>query len=306
MALLHTQSGRLSQLLARASRLICNENGARSLPRYLSHWSRMPIFPSYSGQEGDQNKNLNVEVVDCDTWNVFSGISQSWRKPEVPVLVPEEDAGMVGNKETESEDLDLEDIEDMRYRRNLFYKIDRNSREFEEYSFDFHRRKSLKGKAKGKEKPTAKISQFGRSKHEKSQNNLLEVKADAYPPLLKDEESTSVVKKRTRVPTFNQLTGPYHEPFCLDIYISKGSVRASVVHRVTSKVVSVAHSISKDMKCNLASRKDYSACVAVGGILAQRAIADDIYNVVYAPSKGEKIEGKLKTVLQPLKRLELT
>ncbi|KAL2906633.1 50S ribosomal protein L18, partial [Bienertia sinuspersici] len=99
---------------------------------------------------------------------------------------------------------------------------------------------------------------------------------------------------------FNQLTGPYHEPFCLDIYVSKGSVRACAVHRVTSKVVVVAHSISKYMKFNLGSAKSRIAAATVGKFLAHRALADDIHDVIYTPRKGDELEGKLQLVLQSI------
>ena len=115
---------------------------------------------------------------------------------------------------------------------------------------------------------------------------------------LDETDSTSVGQKKVRTPTFNQLTAPYHEPFCLDIFISKASVRACIVHRMTSKVVAVAHSISKDMKFDLASTRNSTACSAVGSVLAQRALADDIHDVVYTPRKGERLEGKLQLVLQ--------
>ncbi|KAG4972763.1 hypothetical protein JHK87_029584 [Glycine soja] len=119
-------------------------------------------------------------------------------------------------------------------------------------------------------------------------------------PRVDDINDGSTVNKRQRTPTFNQLTGPYHEPFCLDIFISKASVRACVVHRVTSKVVAVAHSISKDFKFDLASTKNKTTCAAVGAILAQRALADDIHDIVYTPRKGERVEGKLQIVLQSI------
>lgn len=115
-----------------------------------------------------------------------------------------------------------------------------------------------------------------------------------------DMDDAMMVVKRVRTPTYNQTTDPYHQPFCLDIHITKASVRACVVHRVTSRVVVVAHSISKDMKFDLKSRKDSRACAAVGAALAQRAMADDIHNVVYTPRKGEKIEDKLLVVLQAI------
>ncbi|RAL54364.1 unnamed protein product [Cuscuta campestris] len=108
------------------------------------------------------------------------------------------------------------------------------------------------------------------------------------------------VAKTKRTLTFNQATAPYHEPFCLDIFLSKGSVRASIIHRATSKVVAVAHSISKDMKCDLRSAKNRAACAAAGEVLAQRALADDIHNVVYTPRKGERLDGKLQIVVQAI------
>ncbi|EEF45298.1 structural constituent of ribosome, putative [Ricinus communis] len=114
------------------------------------------------------------------------------------------------------------------------------------------------------------------------------------------DASINVAKKKVRTPTFNQLTGPYHEPFCLDIYISKASVRACVIHRVTSKVVAVAHSISKDLKFDLSSTRNVAACATVGAVLAQRALADDIHDVIYTQRKGEKLEGKLQIVLQSI------
>lgn len=62
--------------------------------------------------------------------------------------------------------------------------------------------------------------------------------------------------------------------------------------------MSVAHSISKDMKFDLSSRKGIKACVAVGALLAKRAIEDDIHNAIYTPRKGDKIEGKIEVVLR--------
>ncbi|KAB1670461.1 hypothetical protein ES319_1Z163000v1 [Gossypium barbadense] len=115
-----------------------------------------------------------------------------------------------------------------------------------------------------------------------------------------DKVEVCSAEKKVRTPTFNQLTGPYHEPFCLDIYISKASVRACIIHRATSKVVAVAHSISKDMKIDLGSTRNASACAAVGLILAQRALDDDIHDVIYTPRKGDKLEGKLQIVLESI------
>ena len=136
---------------------------------------------------------------------------------------------------------------------------------------------------------------------EKSNVKLLEVvKNRSVTNILDKVEVYSIEKKKVRTPTFNQLTGPYHEPFCLDIYISKASVRACIIHRATSKVVAVAHSISKDMKFDLRSTRNASACAAVGEILAQKALDDDIHDVIYTPRKGDRLEGKLQIVLQSI------
>uniref|UniRef100_A0A7N0ZWE3 Uncharacterized protein n=1 Tax=Kalanchoe fedtschenkoi TaxID=63787 RepID=A0A7N0ZWE3_KALFE len=94
--------------------------------------------------------------------------------------------------------------------------------------------------------------------------------------------------KRVRTPTFNLLTCPYHEPLYLDIFISKGSVRACIVHRATSK----------DIKFELGSTRDAKACATVGRLLAQRALEDDFHNTIHTPRKGEKLKGKLLLVLQ--------
>ncbi|KAG6393129.1 hypothetical protein SASPL_147362 [Salvia splendens] len=114
------------------------------------------------------------------------------------------------------------------------------------------------------------------------------------------DDDEGVVGPKQRTPTLNQLTAPYHELFCLDVFISKGSVRACIVHRTTSNVVAVAHSISKDMKFDLGSTKNKDACAAVGRILAQRALDDDIHNVVFTPRKGERVEGKLQIVVKSI------
>ena len=63
--------------------------------------------------------------------------------------------------------------------------------------------------------------------------------------------------------------------------------------------MAVAHSISKDMKFVLGSRKckGMKACTAVGALLAKRALEDDIHNALYTPRKGDRSEGKIEVVL---------
>ncbi|KHN30475.1 hypothetical protein glysoja_033213 [Glycine soja] len=186
-------------------------------------------------------------------------------------------------------ELGFEDIENMRVCGDLFYKFERSSKEFEEYNLDLHRKKSFKKKEEvNKAKTTPNVVS---KDHKLPRVNEL-TRSKSVVPRVEEINDGSTVNKRQRTPTFNQLTGPYHEPLCLDIFVSKAWVRACIVHRVTSKVVAVAHSISKGIKFDLASTKNKTTCAAVGAILAQRALADDIHDVIYTPRK-ERVEGKL-------------
>ncbi|KAG9442905.1 hypothetical protein H6P81_018759 [Aristolochia fimbriata] len=245
----------------------------------------------------DCPQDFKIDLVDPDLWRVSSVLTEAWKEKERPLKTL--DLGACGKEKEDDhimeEDPDIDDIEDMRLKGNLFYKLEKNSKEFEEYNFSFRRKTSSRNKEKSSQMKAKKEE----PKTEKPQTNRENCKNCAASVRMNDNVLTET-KKKLRVPTYNQLTGPYHEPFCLDIYISKSSIRACIVHRVTSKVVAVAHSISKDMKFDLISTKDSSACVMVGGVLAQRAIEDDIYNVIYTPRKGEDIEGKLKIVLQSI------
>lgn len=308
---------------------------------------RLHLSPLFSESSEHHLKNLRIELVDDEAWAVSSGLADAWKgnKSEVGLerkaLNTEEeeeedysDIGTANYVPPDNENPDFDEIEDMRIRGILFYKLDKDSKEYEEYKFDFHRKKSSKNKAdqkvdtKTKEKKSRCVAS-GTGKDLKNKDGLKEMKKEKLSPNYglteerfrgidqnwerfcgTDQNGDSVsgvhgieadfAGKRLRTPTFNQLTAPYHEPFCLDIYVSKGSVRASIIHRATSKVVAVAHSISKDMKLDLGSTKSRSTCVAVGEVLAQRALADDIHNIVYTPRKGEKLEGKLQIVLQSI------
>ncbi|KAL2349488.1 hypothetical protein Fmac_003488 [Flemingia macrophylla] len=259
---------------------------------YPSSLHLSPLFSDFN----NPLTRFDIELVDHDAWGVSSGVAQAWRGPASK-------ASSFGPQVTDEalddhveDELDFEYIDNMRVRGNLFYKLERSSKEFEEYNFDFHRKKCSKKKEVNRAKPTPNMTP-------KAQKlpRVDDLKASkSVVPRVAEIQDGSPVNKRQRTPTFNQLTGPYHEPFCLDIFISKASVRACVVHRVTSKVVVVAHSISKDFKFDLASTKNKTTCAAVGAILAQRALADDIHDVIYTPRKGERLEGKLQIVLQSI------
>ncbi|XP_058086398.1 uncharacterized protein LOC131233630 [Magnolia sinica] len=296
----------------------------RSTTMHLS-----PLLPSGS----DQTKDFHIELVDPGPWQVSSILAHAWSRTDQTSVTSdslnETVDGAANQFQTIEDDTHFDEIVDMRHRGKLFYKLDRDSREFEEYNINFRRKHSPK---KNKEKQAKALRKESNIKEEAKKNKEKQAKATLGKESNRKGESRTTISasedaelathtknsgllqeignsvgsvsrtqldgKKMRKPTYNQLTGPYHEPFCLDIYISKSSVRACIVHRVTSKVVAVAHSISKDLKYDLASTKDSAACTTVGGVLAQRAIADDIHNVVYTPRKGEKLEGKLQIVLQ--------
>lgn len=258
------------------------DNGRSNSVSYFHGFHLSPLFTC----DRPRSNDFHIEVVDLDTWQVSSGLAQAWQ--ESGSLFTKLSDQPVNTSQSTKTDPDFDEIETMRIRGDLFYKLDRDSKEFEEYNVNFRRKKMTKNKD----------DQKGSQKRENPDNKLAS-RVETFKNLVNDKYSASTSKvKKLRTPTFNQLTGPYHEPFCLDIYVSKSSVRACIVHRATSKVVAVAHSISKDMKFDLSSTKDSTACAVVGGVLAQRALADDIYDVVYTPRKGEKLEGKLQIVVQ--------
>ncbi|GAB2293701.1 hypothetical protein Dimus_027914 [Dionaea muscipula] len=102
----------------------------------LSHWHEIAHVGSY-----------RIDAVDSDTWRVSTGLASASTKVGdygASLSFSAEEGGdqVVDGLVPVEGDQDFDDIEDMRVRGNLFYKIDRSSREFEEYKFDFHRRKS--------------------------------------------------------------------------------------------------------------------------------------------------------------------
>ncbi|XP_062108339.1 uncharacterized protein LOC133819175 [Humulus lupulus] len=312
-----------------SSSLVLDEKSELAHTNRSSNLHLSPLFPDSKPHIG----GYDIELVDDSSWQLSSGLAQAWRTREEPATIRVGDFG-VSNSPLDEADPDLDDIDNLRIRGGLFYKIDRDSKEFEEYSFDFHRRKkSSKRKDDPKESkrkqndskglrdnlsPSKKKCDLEENKRKQNgseealrntQSRNLASKSEDFPKVMKNRsgvtaldqtDTTYIEKKKLRNPTYNQLTGPYHEPFCLDIFISNASVRACIVHRATSKVVVVAHSISKDMKFDLASTRNSTACSAVGSVLAQRALADDIHDVVYTPRKGDKLEGKLGLVLQSI------
>ncbi|KAJ0254795.1 hypothetical protein HA466_0106560 [Hirschfeldia incana] len=280
-----------------------------SLPNLASRFrvaASHPLSSRFYSSETVKDSGLSgcaIETVDDAAWDVSSSISQAWK--EFQTDTAKNSSFKTQGGETIMPDLDHDEIDNMRIRGDLFYKLDRGSKEFEEYNYDFHRKnhhqKTKKEQNNGEQETKMKKEAAAESNQEVRE----EYKTRDAPKINAftgetDHVNAAATKKRERTLTFNQLTAPFHYPFCLDIYISKASVRACVIHRVTSKVVTVAHSISKDMKFDLGSTRNAVACAAVGTVLAQRSLEDDIHNVIYTPRKGDKVEGKLQVVLQAI------
>ncbi|XWS34186.1 hypothetical protein CRYUN_Cryun21dG0018900 [Craigia yunnanensis] len=101
--------------------------------------------------------------------------------------------------------------------------------------------------------------------------------------------------------SWKQRTDMYMRPFLLNVFFSKKFIYAKLMHRGTSKVISVATTNAKDLRNNLPSLIDHNACRIIGKLIADRSKEADVYTMSYEPRKGERIEGKLGIVLDTIK-----
>ncbi|KAB2595162.1 39S ribosomal protein L18 [Pyrus ussuriensis x Pyrus communis] len=101
--------------------------------------------------------------------------------------------------------------------------------------------------------------------------------------------------------SWSQRTDMYMRPFLLDVFFSKRFIHAKVMHRGTSKVISVASTNSKDLRYSLPSLTDNEACVVVGNLIAERCKDADVFAMSFEPKKNERIEGRLGIVLDTIK-----
>ncbi|GKV09085.1 hypothetical protein SLEP1_g20632 [Rubroshorea leprosula] len=101
--------------------------------------------------------------------------------------------------------------------------------------------------------------------------------------------------------SWKQKTDMYMRPFLLNVFFSKKFIHAKVMHRGTSKVISVATTNAKDLRHSLPSLTDHNACRVIGKLIADRSKEADVYAMSYEPRKGEQIEGKLGIVLDTIK-----
>lgn len=90
-------------------------------------------------------------------------------------------------------------------------------------------------------------------------------------------------------------------PFLLNIFLSKKFIHAKVMHRGTSKVISVATTNAKDLRNTLPSLTDDNACRVIGKLIAERSKEADVFAIAYEPRKSERIEGKLGIVIDAIK-----
>nr|GMD31716.1 50S ribosomal protein L18-like [Ipomoea batatas] len=92
----------------------------------------------------------------------------------------------------------------------------------------------------------------------------------------------------------------YMRPFLLDVFFSKRFIHAKVVHRPTSKVISVATTNAKDLRTTLPSLIDNNAAKVIARLIAERSKDADVYAMSYEPRKNERIEGRLALVLDTI------
>ncbi|GLT73061.1 hypothetical protein SLA2020_449450 [Shorea laevis] len=92
-----------------------------------------------------------------------------------------------------------------------------------------------------------------------------------------------------------------HETILLNVFFSKRFVHAKVMHRGTSKVISVATTNSKDLRFSLPSLTDHNACRVIGKLIAERSKEADVFAISYEPRKNERIEGKLGIVIDTIR-----
>ncbi|KAK9094532.1 hypothetical protein Scep_026001 [Stephania cephalantha] len=113
--------------------------------------------------------------------------------------------------------------------------------------------------------------------------------------------SRSEAEKRPNRKSWKQRTDMYMRPFLLNVFFSKRFIHAKVMHRGTSKVISVASTNAKDLRTSLPSLVDENACRTIGTLIAQRSMEADVFAMSYEPKKGERIEGKLGIILETIK-----
>ncbi|XP_057733745.1 putative disease resistance RPP13-like protein 1 [Arachis stenosperma] len=115
--------------------------------------------------------------------------------------------------------------------------------------------------------------------------------------------SRNEAAKKPNRKSWKQRTDMYMRPFLLNVFFSKRFIHAKVMHRGTSKVISVATTNAKDLRNSLPSLTDHNACRVVGRLIAERSKEADVYALAYEPKNNERIEGN-DSALELLQKLE--
>lgn len=112
--------------------------------------------------------------------------------------------------------------------------------------------------------------------------------------------SRSEAAKKPNKKSWKQRTDMYMRPFLLSVFFSKRFIHAKVMHRGTSKVISVATTNAKDLRNSLPSLTDENACRVIGKLIAERSKEADVFAIAFEPGKNERIEGRLGIVLDTI------
>ncbi|CAL9006306.1 unnamed protein product, partial [Prunus brigantina] len=139
------------------------------------------------------------------------------------------------------------------------------------------------------------------SLHTHNKALLLFVSQDSFIRAAWTRRSRGEAAKRPNRKSWSQRTDMYMRPFLLDVFFSKRFIHAKVMHRGTSKVISVASTNSKDLRYSLTSLVDNDACRVIGNLIAERCKDADVFVMSFEPKKNERIEGRLGIVLETIK-----
>ncbi|KAF3640940.1 putative UMP/CMP kinase-like [Capsicum annuum] len=78
-----------------------------------------------------------------------------------------------------------------------------------------------------------------------------------------------------------------------------------IMHRGTSKVISIATTNARDLRNILPSLTDNDAARVIGKLIAERSKESNVYAIAYEPGKNERIEGILGIILDTIQKNEI-
>ncbi|KAG8391439.1 hypothetical protein BUALT_Bualt01G0187900 [Buddleja alternifolia] len=117
--------------------------------------------------------------------------------------------------------------------------------------------------------------------------------------------SRGELAKKPNRKSWKQKHDMYMRPFLLNIFFSKRFIHAKVMHRGTSKVISVATTNAKDLRNTLPSLTDNDACRVIGKLIAERSKEADVFAMSYELKKNERVGGRLGIILDTIKENDI-